>query len=305
MTSSNGNIFRVTGHLCGEFTGPGKFPAQRPVTRSFDAFFDLCLNKRLSKQPRGWWFETPSWSLWRQCNEPSEVNCRCASLQLLTRCNTISQDRPFLMLMLCFARNVFHVQCGELFLQVLWIQQLRLDKIQRTGMCFVSKMSYTLYASRLSMLCDKVCQSLSCHQQPVLREVLSSACLWPSYALSRLSSEWKICVSFPDGQLCCRTNKKHPFITGITFRWWGKAAPQFNFYGTCGFGSMFSLLLCPQYCAGHDDVIKWKHFPRYWPFVRGIHRSPVNSRHKSQWRGALMFSLICVWINDWVKHSWG
>ena len=35
-----------------------------------------------------------------------------------------------------------------------------------------------------------------------------------------------------------------------------------------------------------DDVIKWKHFPRYWPFVRGIHRSPVNSQHKGQWRGA-------------------
>ena len=44
----------------------------------------------------------------------------------------------------------------------------------------------------------------------------------------------------------------------------------------------------------HDDVIKWKHFPRYWPFVRGIHRSPVNSPHKGQWRGALMFSLICT-----------
>ena len=68
MTSSNGNIFRVTGHLCGEFTGPGEFPAQRPVTRSFDAFFDLRLNKRLTKQPRGWWFEAPSWSLWRQRN---------------------------------------------------------------------------------------------------------------------------------------------------------------------------------------------------------------------------------------------
>ena len=68
MTSSNGNIFRVTGPLCGEFTGPGEFPPQRPVTRSFDVFFHLRLNKRLSKQPRGWWFETPLWSLWRHCN---------------------------------------------------------------------------------------------------------------------------------------------------------------------------------------------------------------------------------------------
>ena len=65
MTSSNGNIFRVTGPLCGEITGPGEFPTQRPVTRSFDVFFDLRLNKWLSKQPWGWWFETPSWSLWR------------------------------------------------------------------------------------------------------------------------------------------------------------------------------------------------------------------------------------------------
>ena len=52
----------------------------------------------------------------------------------------------------------------------------------------------------------------------------------------------------------------------------------------------------------HDDVIKWKHFPRYWPFVRGIHRSPVNSSHKGQWRGALVFSLMCVWIKGWVNN---
>ena len=52
----------------------------------------------------------------------------------------------------------------------------------------------------------------------------------------------------------------------------------------------------------HDDVIKWKHFPRNWPFVRKIHRSPVNFPHKGQWRGALMFSLIYVWINDWANN---
>ena len=52
----------------------------------------------------------------------------------------------------------------------------------------------------------------------------------------------------------------------------------------------------------HDDVIKWKHFPRYWPFVRGIHRSPVNSPHNAQWRGALMFSLISARVNGWVSN---
>ena len=50
-----------------------------------------------------------------------------------------------------------------------------------------------------------------------------------------------------------------------------------------------------------QNVIKWKHFPCYWPFVRGIHRSPVNSLHKDQWRGASMFSLICAWMNGWVN----
>ena len=56
-------------------------------------------------------------------------------------------------------------------------------------------------------------------------------------------------------------------------------------------------------CPGcHDDVIKWEHFPRYWPFMRGIHRSPLNSPHKGQWRGSLMFSLICAWINGWVNN---
>ena len=52
----------------------------------------------------------------------------------------------------------------------------------------------------------------------------------------------------------------------------------------------------------HDDVIKWKHFPRYWPFVQGIHRSPTISPHKGQWHGALMFSLICAWINNWINN---
>ena len=53
----------------------------------------------------------------------------------------------------------------------------------------------------------------------------------------------------------------------------------------------------------HDDVIKWTHFPRYWTFVLGIHRSSVSSPHKGQWRGALMFSLIYAWMNCWVNNG--
>ena len=70
---------------------------------------------------------------------------------------------------------------------------------------------------------------------------------------------------------------------------------------------MLSISVTPQFDlhtkhVKYDDVIQWKHFQRNWPFVRGIHRSPVNSPHKGQWRGALMFSLICAWINAWVNN---
>ena len=119
---------------------PGEFPTQMPVTRSFDVFFDLYPNKRLSKQWWGWWFETPSRPLRRHRNE---------------------------------------------------------DGGQTT--------------------------------------ILSSI-------------TWKEKIY-------------------------------------------------------HDDVIKWKHFPPYWPFVRRIHLAPVIFPHKGQWRGALMSSLICTWINDRVSNG--
>ena len=63
-----------------------------------------------------------------------------------------------------------------------------------------------------------------------------------------------------------------------------------------------SLITLQRWSLSHGDVIKWKHVPRYWPFIRGIHRSPVNSLHKGQWRGALMFTLICARINGWVNN---
>ena len=55
----------------------------------------------------------------------------------------------------------------------------------------------------------------------------------------------------------------------------------------------------------HYDVIKWKHFPRYWPFVRGI--QPVTGEFplKGQWQGALVFSMICALNKRLSKQSWG
>ena len=96
MTSSNGNISRVSGHLCGEFTGNS-----RAVSRSFDVSFDLCLNKRLRKQSWGWWFETLSRPLWRHCDEsfghlvqanldmPTRITCGIFNVRLL--CNPLDE----------------------------------------------------------------------------------------------------------------------------------------------------------------------------------------------------------------------
>ena len=81
MTSSNGTIFRVTGPLCGEFTGS----SQRPVTQSSAVFLDLRLNKRLSKQSRRRWFETSSHSLWRHCNDGMNIRCHVCSLSCLVK----------------------------------------------------------------------------------------------------------------------------------------------------------------------------------------------------------------------------
>ena len=69
--------------------------------------------------------------------------------------------------------------------------------------------------------------------------------------------------------------------------------PMVSWYEWCG--SNFTSIFLTWW------VIKWKHFPHYLPFVWGIHRSPVNSPHKGQWCGALMFSLIWAWLNGWVN----
>ena len=50
--------------------------------------------------------------------------------------------------------------------------------------------------------------------------------------------------------------------------------------------------------VSHDDVIQWKYFPRYWLFVRGIRRWPLDSHHIGRWREALMFSLVCAWTKN-------
>ena len=92
---------------------------------------------------------------------------------------------------------------------------------------------------------------------------------------------------------CLRVTVICPGSNDLNVFRWSSNTPEFTNSGT--------QCLCAN--VWHDDVIKWKHFPCYWPFVRVIHRSPVNSPHKGQWRGALMFSLIFDWINSWVNNG--
>ena len=114
MTSSNGNISRVTGLCEGNSPVTGVFPSQRPVTRSFGDFFDRRLNKRLSKQSWDWWFKTPSWPLCRYCNELDRYLCpgsaRLCLGMMTSQCNMWYSDHD------C-ARHLYHQSRQQLMLR--------------------------------------------------------------------------------------------------------------------------------------------------------------------------------------------
>ena len=110
----------------------------------------------------------------------------------------------------------------------------------------------------------------------VRRSVTSPPTTW---RITTLRSKWS---KMQGRHICLSWDQRAPR--------WRQLAP--SIYSTSQF----------YHCILHDDVIKWKLFPRYWPSVREIRRSPVNSPHKGQWRRALIFSLICAWINGWVNN---
>ena len=106
MTSSNGNIFRVTCPLCGEFTGHRWIPLTKASDGVFDNFFDLRLNERLSKQLRRWWFETPSRSLWRHSNGGWTANIQHQNktiIRMFFTCNPIALSIDL--------SNTWHANC--------------------------------------------------------------------------------------------------------------------------------------------------------------------------------------------------
>ena len=116
---------------------------------------------------------------------------------------------------------------------------------------------------------------------------------WPdNYAIFRGCFVYYVNVTLLDSRL--KRGRIRPVPTNPIFSW--------HWYG------MSDLIVNAGYKKNvtQNPFSWWRHqaetFPRYWPFVRGIHWSPVNSPHKGQWRGALMFSLICVCINGWVNN---
>ena len=118
MTSSNGNIFRVTGPLCGEFTGPRWIPRAKANDAELWCFLWSVMNKRLSKQSWGWWFETPTHPLWRHRNvyweNISYSYTNTSNIQ--TRLNSSSLFRWLAMKMAfetaSFTSGERSVQCG-------------------------------------------------------------------------------------------------------------------------------------------------------------------------------------------------
>ena len=131
----------------------------------------------------------------------------------------------------------------------------------------------------------------------------------PSYLHNVNAYTGKAAFLYRDGLSLCEVIGIHmnnenliagfPIFKCVTEIWQGRlSASIVSQVMAVGRHGLFSLGMF----SNHDDVIKWEHFPHYWPFVRGIHRSPVNSPEKGQWRGALMFSLIWAWVNDWINN---
>ena len=132
-----------------------------------------------------------------------------------------------------------------------------------------------------------------------ISKIIESTILWYGIVLACLRTRWCLDVFFRWHRKNNNDNRMEPmglicYADGLT----------------CGvtdrsMSAESGALTGDTIWSKHDEVVRWKHSPRYWPFVRVIHRSPVNFPHKGQWRRALMFSLICALNKRMSKQSWG
>ena len=167
---------------------------------------------------------------------------------------------------------------------------------------------------------------MSLHSHAIMSGIPGPAfkCLniWPGCLIDRpFATSWTSITTFPSIPFCAHIT----WVQGLTLRWLNHNAKHdvasivddrvhhfaltdypydYTQYTRCWAHRQkwdFDLKWIKQ-SDMHDDVIELKYFLRYWSFVQGIHRSPVNSPHKGQWRGASMFSLICAWMHDWPNN---
>ena len=225
----------------------GEFPSVRPVTRSCYVFFDLRLNKRLCKQSRRLWFETPSRSLWHHCYAQSQNRCtyRFVSVkyaflnlsifksQVNHGCIEAAPDEITSKYSFGFAWSINDNPRGNLLVQ------------SGNGS---AKMSSTQY--KVPFIPGKTAFDKSI---PLFKTAQFS---WYRYILENVQ-EYSMGV------------------TNILVRY-GSKTKRYKY-------AWDGLLI---YSYIHGDVIKWKQFPRHWPFVSEIHRSSVDFHHKCQWRAA-------------------
>ena len=109
----------------------------------------------------------------------------------------------------------------------------------------------------------------------------------------------------PSGSLLALMLKSQICISIGVLHWYNKQCNTFtrlHGWKTIRNIMIFSISEGMRFSHAQSWRHQWKHFPRYWPYAQGIHRSPVNFPHKGQWHGALMFSLICARINSWVNN---
>ena len=137
---------------------PGEFPAQRPVTQSFDVFFDLRLNKRLSKQSWGWWFETLSCPLWRHHNDLSIFQQRLHAVAEIYPYFHLFWLQNYMSLPIISCPSVAHFTCEfSIVIQIGW-------KFSLCGHIYhnqeIATKFCTCYDSSAVVACTKICSGV-------------------------------------------------------------------------------------------------------------------------------------------------
>ena len=203
MTSSNENIFRVTGHLCGEFNGPRWIPRTKASVAELCCFLDLRLNKRLSKQSRGWWFETLSRSLWRHRND----NLSCSLLPLYHRqCSPklLTADTLKLKSDVLFAGSNSDLYSAA-FIVLLYIMPLYIKPHHKGARLYME----TIYGWRTQMI-----------------NILNSGLLISSVQVQCHHTTKGICISIYNTITSSRDSDKYPCGTGVNLDFWQKTSTR-------------------------------------------------------------------------------